>query len=74
MQNASPIWCPKDAHHTLGLWISLVRRGAGVFTPPVRLDMTMRVREFGAQCRSLTIESDILKKAKAFFAKEGNRP
>lgn len=60
--------------HTLSLWVSQARRGAGVFTPPVQQDLAARVRELEAQCRRLTIERDILKKATAFFAKEGDRP
>jgi transposase len=60
--------------HTLGLWISQARRGAGVFAPPLQQDLAARVRELEAQCRRLTIERDILKKATAFFAKEGGQP
>ena len=36
--------------------------------------MAARVRELEAQCGRLTIERDILKKATAFFAKEGDLP
>lgn len=60
--------------HTLSLWVSQARRGAGVFTPPAQQDLAARVRELEAQCRRLTIERDILKKATAFFAKEGGQP
>ena len=60
--------------HTLSLWVSQARRGAGVFTPPVQQDLAARVRELEVECRRLRIDRDILKKATALFAKEGGQP
>lgn len=60
--------------NTLNVWVSQARRGKGVFVPAEQKDLATRVRELEAECRRLTLERDILKKATAFFAKEGDRP
>lgn len=60
--------------HTLSVWVSQARHSKGVFTPVAQVDLAARVRELEAQNRKLTLERDILKKATAFFAKEGDRP
>jgi transposase len=59
--------------NTLAVWVSQSRRGMGAFTPAVQQDLAIRVRELEAECRRLRIERDILKKATAFFAKEGSQ-
>ena len=68
---ASDLGMPQN---TLALWVSQARRGKGAFTPVTEKDLAARVRELEAENRRLTIERDILKKATAFFAKEGGRP
>lgn len=60
--------------HTLTAWVSQHRRGAGSFTPPAQQDLSARVRELESECRRLRLERDILKKATAFFAREGGPP
>lgn len=60
--------------NTLTVWVGQARRGQGVFTPVAQADLAARVRELEAECRRLKIERDILKKATAFFAKEGGQP
>ncbi|MCC7388910.1 MAG: IS3 family transposase, partial [Phycisphaerales bacterium] len=55
-------------------WVSQARHGRGVFLPEEQKDLAARVRELEAENRRLRIERDILKKATAFFAKEGDRP
>jgi transposase len=60
--------------NTLTVWVSQSRRGKGVFTPVEQVDLAARVRELESECRRLKIERDILKKATAFFAKEGGQP
>lgn len=60
--------------NTLVAWVNQARKGAGVFTPPDQKDLAARVRELEAENRRLKLERDILKKATAFFAKEGDRP
>ena len=60
--------------HTLNAWVSQARRSAGVFLPAPERDLASRVRELEAENRRLRIERDILKKATAFFAKEGSQP
>ena len=60
--------------YTLTAWVSQHRRGAGSFTPVAQQDLSAKVRELEAECRRLKIERDILKKATAFFAREGGPP
>lgn len=60
--------------NTLNLWISHARHGKGAFTPAVQVDLAAKVRELEAENRRLRIERDILKKATAFFVKEGGQP
>ena len=60
--------------NTLTVWVSRSRRGTGAFTPTTQVDLAVRVRELEAECRRLKIERDILKKATAFFAREGAQP
>ena len=60
--------------NTLTAWVSQARRGAGSFTPAAQVDLAARVRELEAECRRLKIERDILKKATAFFVREGAQP
>lgn len=70
-QAAADLGMPEN---TLNVWVSQARNGKGVFTPVAQVDLAARVRELEAENRRLTIERDILKKATAFFAKEGDRP
>jgi len=58
--------------NTLRVWVSLARKGEGVFRPQTQKDLGERVRELEAENRRLRTERDILKKATAFFAKETN--
>lgn len=60
--------------HTLTAWVSQARKGSGVFLPEPERDLAARVRQLEAENRRLKIERDILKKATAFFAKEGAQP
>ena len=62
--------------HTLSLWVSQSRNGKGSFAPSGggAVDWEKRAREPEVECRRLRIERDILKKATALFAKEGNQP
>lgn len=60
--------------NTLNVWVSQARNGTGSFTPPGGMDWEKKAREFEAENRRLRLERDILKKATAFFAKEGDRP
>jgi transposase len=60
--------------HTLTAWLHQARRGKGSFTPEGGVDLEQQVRELQAENRRLKIERDILKKATAFFAKEGGQP
>lgn len=60
--------------NTLNVWVSHARSGKGVFLPDEQRDLATRVRELEAECRRLRLERDILKKATAFFAKEGGQP
>lgn len=64
--------------NTLMAWVSKARRnlsgGSDPFTPPTQQQLTARVHELEAENRRLKLERDILKKATAFFAKEGDRP
>ena len=60
--------------HTLSVWVSHSRNGKGAFAPPGGMDWEKKARELEAENRRLRIERDILKKATAFFAKEGDRP
>lgn len=60
--------------HTLTAWVAQSRRGAGAFTPQDERDLAARVRDLEAENRRLRLERDILKKATAFFAKEGGQP
>ncbi len=61
-------------HNTLVAWVNQARKGAGVFTPQSDKDLAAKVRELEAENRRLKLERDILKKATAFFAREGDRP
>lgn len=70
-QAASSLGMPQ---HTLTAWVTQARKGAGVFTPPDERDLAARVRDLEAECRRLRLERDILKKATAFFAREGGQP
>ena len=61
--------------NTLRVWVSLARRGKGVFTPADQQNLAARVRELEAENKRLRLERDILKKATAFFAREnGGQP
>jgi len=60
--------------NTLNVWVSQARHAKGAFAPAEQKDLATRVRELEAECRRLKIERDILKKATAFFAKEGGQP
>ena len=68
--------------NTLAVWVSRARKnlllggagGGGAFTPPTEQQMAARMRELEAENKRLRLERDILKKATAFFAKEGDRP
>lgn len=76
---------PEDAAANLGMpvntlmaWVSRARKnlsgGGDAFTRPTELQMANRLAELEAENRRLKLERDILKKATAFFAKEGDRP
>jgi transposase len=64
--------------HTLMAWVVKARKnlsgGGGAFTPPTEAQMAARLRELEAENKRLRLERDILKKATAFFAREGDRP
>lgn len=60
--------------NTLNVWVSQSRNFKGAFTPPGGMDWEKKVRELEVENRRLKLERDILKKATAFFAKEGDRP
>ena len=64
--------------NTLAVWVSRARKnltgGGGAFTPPTEAQMAARLLELEAENKRLRLERDILKKATAFFAKEGDRP
>lgn len=63
------------SYHTLLSWVNQARLQQGPFEPEGGADLQARVRELEAECRRLTVERDILKKATAFFAREnGGRP
>ena len=70
-QAAADLGMPEN---TLNVWVSQARHAKGVFVPAEQKDLATRVRELDAECRRLKLERDILKKATAFFAKEGDRP
>lgn len=70
-QAAADLGMPENA---LNVWVSQARHGRGVFLPEEQKDLAARVRELEAENRRLRIERDILKKATAFFAREGDRP
>ena len=72
---------PEEAAANLGMpvntligWVSRARNGQGPFTPVAEKDLAARVRQLEAENKRLRLERDILKKATAFFAKEGDRP
>lgn len=60
--------------NTLSVWVSQARNGKGSFTPPGGVDWEKKARELEAENRRLKLERDILKKATAFFAREGSQP
>ena len=60
--------------NTLTVWVSQSRNGKGRFAPPGGMDWEARARELEIENRRLKIERDILKKATAFFAREGGQP
>jgi transposase len=64
--------------HTLMAWVSKARKnllgGGSAFTPPTEPQMRARVLELEAENTRLRLERDILKKATAFFARDGDRP
>jgi len=60
--------------HTLTAWLHQARRGKGSFRPEGGVDLEKKVRELEAENRRLKLERDILKKATAFFAREGAQP
>jgi transposase len=60
--------------HTLSVWVSQSRHGKGAFTPPGGVDWEKKARELEVENRRLKLERDILKKATAFFVKEGGQP
>jgi transposase len=60
--------------NTLSVWVSQSRNGKGSFAPPGGMDWEKRARDLEAENRRLRIERDILKKATAFFVKEGGQP
>ena len=60
--------------NTLVAWLHQARRGKGSFTPPGGVDWEKKARALEAENRRLKLERDILKKATAFFVKEGGRP
>jgi len=60
--------------NTLASWLHQARRGKGSFTPPGGVDWEKKARELEAENRRLKLERDILKKATAFFVKEGGQP
>jgi transposase len=64
--------------NTLAVWVSRARKNlsgeGGVFTPPTQQQMQARMLELEAENKRLRLERDIMKKATAFFAKEGDRP
>jgi transposase len=70
-QAAADLGMPEN---TLNVWVSQARRGKGVFLPAEQKDLAARVRELEVENRRLKLERDILKKATAFFAKEGGQP
>jgi transposase len=70
-QAAADLGMPEN---TLNVWVSQARNGKGAFVPAEQKDLAARVRELEAENRRLKLERDILKKATAFFAKEGDRP
>ncbi len=59
--------------NTLNLWVSQSRNFKGSFTPPGGVDWEKKARELEAENRRLRLERDILKKATAFFAREGSQ-
>jgi transposase len=60
--------------NTLNLWVSQSRNFKGSFTPPGGMDWEKRAHELEVENRRLKLERDILKKATAFFVKEGGQP
>lgn len=60
--------------NTLNLWVSQSRNLKGSFTPPGGVDWEKKARELEVENRRLKLERDILKKATAFFVKEGSQP
>jgi transposase len=60
--------------NTLTAWLHQARRGKGTFTPQGGVDWEKTARELEAENRRLKLERDILKKATAFFVKEGAQP
>ena len=60
--------------NTLNLWVSQSRNFKGAFTPPGGMDWEKRAHELEVENRRLKLERDILKKATAFFVKEGGQP
>jgi transposase len=60
--------------NTLTAWLHQARRGKGTFTPQGGVDWEKKARELEAENRRLKLERDILKKATAFFVKEGAQP
>lgn len=69
-QAAADLGMPEN---TLNVWVSQARNGTGVFLPGEQKDLAARVRELEAENRRLKLERDILKKATAFFARDGDR-
>lgn len=70
-QAAADLGMPSN---TLTAWLHQSRRGKGSFTPEGGVDLEKKVRELEAENRRLKLERDILKKATAFFVKEGGQP
>ncbi len=56
---------------TLGNWVKLYRSAHTGDEPPLNVSERARLRELERENRELRIQADFLKKAAAFFAKEG---
>ena len=56
---------------TLGNWVKLFREAHAGDEPPLGVPERARLRELEREVRELRMQNEFLKKAAAFFAKEG---